>query len=68
MKCRALEDGLLGKTSYIHAGEVFEEKECPSWAEPVKKKAGGTDAPSAAGRPEGGTDTSSAGDSGKESE
>lgn len=42
MKCRATRDGLLGKTSYIHEGEVFEAPKCPAWAEPVnppKKKA-----------------------------
>ena len=35
MKCRALKDGLTGKTDYVRAGEVFEAKKCPSWAEPV---------------------------------
>ena len=47
MKCRATRDGLLGKTSYVHEGEVFEASKCPSWAEPVnppKKKAVPADA------------------------
>lgn len=44
MKCRAIRDGLLGKSRYIHVGEVFEAAKCPSWAEavnPVKKKPSG---------------------------
>lgn len=51
MKCRADKDGLIGKTDYIRAGEVFEAKRCPSWASPVavppKKKETGEDMPPA---------------------
>lgn len=32
MKCRALYDGLIAKSRYIHAGEEFEADKCPSWA------------------------------------
>ena len=36
MKCRALKDGLIDDTTYIHAGETFSADVCPSWAAPVE--------------------------------
>lgn len=36
MECKALTDGLVDKTRYVHAGEVFETAKCPFWATPVK--------------------------------
>lgn len=35
MQCKALKDGLINKTDYVRAGDVFEAKKCPSWATPV---------------------------------
>ena len=35
MKCRAVRDGLIDDTTYIHAGETFSADPCPSWAVPV---------------------------------
>ena len=36
MKCRAVRDGLIDETTYIHAGETFSADPCPSWAVPVE--------------------------------
>lgn len=47
MECKAIKDGLIDKTKYVHAGEVFEAAKCPSWAVSVKstkKKTGGAGA------------------------
>ena len=56
MKCKALKDGLVDKTRYVHEGEVFETGKCPSWAEPVKP---------AKLKPEGANSTSGDGEDGE---
>ncbi len=38
MKCRAVKDGLIDDTTYIHAGETFSADPCPSWAVPVESE------------------------------
>lgn len=40
MKCRAVRDGLIDETTYIHAGENFSADKCPSWAVPVETGSG----------------------------
>jgi hypothetical protein len=45
MKCRATRDGLLGQTSYVREGEIFEAAKCPSWAEPVNPPKKKTESP-----------------------
>jgi hypothetical protein len=53
MKCTALKDGLVDKTKYVHAGEIFEAAKCPSWAKPLKvsgKKSDGAASPSEDGK------------------
>ena len=50
MRCVALKDGLVGKTSYVREGEEFEAAKCPSWAKavsaPAEKKPEGAQPPS----------------------